>query len=82
MITAGVEVAAIEDERYFRSAAFRDPDGHLYRIATPPDFTVDEPADALGTRLCLPEDLEGRRVEIEDALRLRPAPSPKRTAAA
>jgi catechol 2,3-dioxygenase-like lactoylglutathione lyase family enzyme len=82
MISAGVEVGEIEDERYFRSAAFRDPDGHLYRIATPPDFTIDEPADALGSKLCLPEELEGRRDEIEEGLRLRPAPTPKRTAAA
>ncbi|OJU83709.1 MAG: hypothetical protein BGO11_10375 [Solirubrobacterales bacterium 70-9] len=79
---AEIEVGEIEDERYFSSVSFRDPDGHLYRIATPPYFTIDEAAGELGQKLCLPSELESRRGEIEESLRLRPAPTPRRTAAA
>lgn len=38
------------DRHYFVSVYFRDPDGQLIEIATRgPGFTVDEPAEALGT---------------------------------
>lgn len=80
LLDKGVEVGEIEDLVYYRTATFRDPDGHLLQLATPPDFTVDEPADKLGTRLCLPDSLEARREEIEALHRLRPAPTPQQVA--
>lgn len=73
----GIDVGPVEDLTYYRAATFRDPDGHLLQLATPPDFTVDEDADSLGGRLCLPEALEPRRTEIESTHRLRPAPVPR-----
>jgi glyoxalase family protein len=55
---------------YFRSLYFREPNGILFEIATDgPGFTADEPLDSLGERLALPPFLEGRRAEIESALK-------------
>lgn len=76
LVAADVEVGPIEDLRYYRAATFRDPDGHLFQLATAADFTVDEDQDTLGARLCLPEELEPRRSELESFHRLRPAPQP------
>jgi catechol 2,3-dioxygenase-like lactoylglutathione lyase family enzyme len=74
LLSAGTEVGEIEELGYSRGASFRDPDGHLLRIATEPEFTIDEPAGSLGERLCLPERMESRRTEIERFHELRPAP--------
>ena len=64
-----LEVTEVLDRSYFRSIYFRSPDGLLHEIATDgPGFAVDEPADQLGTGLSLPEWLEPRRDEIENAL--------------
>lgn len=62
------------DRKYFRSIYFREPGGVLLEIATdPPGFTVNEPAEQLGTRLNLPAWLEPLRGEIEQALpKVRP----------
>lgn len=76
LVTGGAEVGPIEDLLYYRAATFRDPDGHLFQLATAPDFTVDEDPDTLGARLCLPVGLEPRRSELEEIHRLRPAPEP------
>ena len=66
---AGIGVTEVKDRNYFRSIYFHEPGGVLFEIATEaPGFTVDEPVDRLGTRLCLPEALEARRGEIEAAL--------------
>ncbi len=63
------------DRGYFHSMYWREPGGVLFELATdPPGFSVDEPMEALGTRLCLPAWLEGRRDEIEARL---PALDPK-----
>jgi glyoxalase family protein len=59
------------DRDYFHSIYFTEPGGVLFEIATnPPGFTVDEPLDSLGTRLCLPEALEDGRALLEAALPL------------
>jgi catechol 2,3-dioxygenase-like lactoylglutathione lyase family enzyme len=76
-LSAGLDVGPVEDLTYYRAAVFRDPDGHLLQVATPPDFTIDEAPDALGQRLCLPEHLEARREEFERVHGLRPAPVPR-----
>lgn len=58
-----------KERNYFRSVYFREPGGVLFEIATNgPGFTVDEPADALGTSLKLPPWLEPERERIEAVL--------------
>lgn len=45
-----VRVEGIFNRKYFESIYFRDPDGCLIELATDtPGFTVDEPAESLGT---------------------------------
>ncbi len=57
------------DRKYFTSIYFREPGGVLFEIATSgPGFTVDEPKDVLGEALKLPDQLEGRRSELEKLL--------------
>jgi glyoxalase family protein len=80
--TAGVSTTAISDFTYYRTFFFRDPDGHICAIAARPDFTVDEPATALGRTLCLPSDLQEHRAEIERATALKAAPTIPQTVAA
>jgi glyoxalase family protein len=72
-----VEVTEVLDRRYFRSIYFRAPDGLLLEIATDgPGFTVDEPADALGSELKLPPGLEAKRDSVEAGLSsLEPRPA-------
>lgn len=66
---SGLNVTPIIDRKYFHSIYFHEPGGVLFEIATdPPGFTVDEPADQLGTCLNLPPWLEPLRGEIEQAL--------------
>jgi len=58
-----------KDRKYFRSIYFREPGGVLFEIATDiPGFAVDEPVEALGRELELPNFLEPRRKEIEGVL--------------
>ncbi len=62
-------VTPVIDRKYFHSIYFREPGGVLFEIATdPPGFAVDEPAEALGSRLQLPPWLEPRRAELEARL--------------
>ncbi|MDB2407279.1 ring-cleaving dioxygenase [Jannaschia sp.] len=69
MLTAGMKVTPVIDRQYFNAIYFREPGGVLFEIATdPPGFTRDEPLDALGQALMLPEQYEGRRQKIEAAL--------------
>jgi glyoxalase family protein len=65
----GLNVTPVIDRNYFHSIYFREPGGVLFEVATdPPGFTVDEPAESLGTSLKLPAQHEARRAEIEAAL--------------
>ena len=65
----GMDATDVIDRVYFRSIYAREPGGVLFEFATPePGFTADEPAEALGERLALPEWLEDRREEIEASL--------------
>jgi glyoxalase family protein len=51
----GVPVSGPYDRGYFTSIYFADPDGQILEIATAgPGFAIDEPADALGQQLILP----------------------------
>jgi glyoxalase family protein len=59
-------VTTMQNRDYFHSIYFREPGGVLFELATdPPGFTLDEPLEALGERLCLPEWIEPQRARIE-----------------
>jgi hypothetical protein len=64
--SALVQVTPMLEGQYFRSMHFRRPGGVLFEIATDvPGSGVDEPVDALGTKLkLLPGWLEPRRQGI------------------
>lgn len=62
-------ITPIIDRTYFHSIYFREPGGVLFEIATdPPGFSVDEPADSIGTSLVLPHWLENERLELQRTL--------------
>ena len=64
-----IPTTAVLDRDYFHSIYFREPGGVLFEIATDnPGFAIDEPLEALGEELCLPEWLELRRLELEQRL--------------
>jgi glyoxalase family protein len=66
LAAAGVGVTDIRDRTYFRSIYFREPGGVLFEVATmQPGFAIDEPLDALGRALKLPEWEEPHRAAIE-----------------
>jgi glyoxalase family protein len=66
---AGLHVTEVRDRQYFQSVYFREPGGILFEIATDtPGFTLDEPAETLGSSLRLPPWLEPRRASIEARL--------------
>jgi predicted esterase/catechol 2,3-dioxygenase-like lactoylglutathione lyase family enzyme len=65
----GLNPTPVLDRNYFRSIYFREPGGVIFEIATDaPGFATDEPMEALGSRLVLPEWLESRRERIVAAL--------------
>jgi len=65
----GFNISPVMDRTYFHSIYYREPGGVLFEIATNnPGFTLDEPADQLGTKLMLPPWLEPDRVAIERAV--------------
>jgi glyoxalase family protein len=69
LLARGVHVTPVLDRKYFKSIYFREPNGILLELATiPPGFGVDEPMEALGTSLTLPDWLESRRLAIEASL--------------
>jgi glyoxalase family protein len=55
LVDAGVKVTGPLDRGYFKSLYFADPDGQVLEIATAgPGYTIDEPADTLGSELLVP----------------------------
>lgn len=65
----GLRPTEIIDRKWFKSVYARTQGGVLFEFATKsPGYAVDEPLDALGEELVLPEWLEDRREEIEAAL--------------
>jgi len=69
LLARGVHVTPVLDRKYFKSIYFREPNGILLELATvPPGFGVDEPLEALGRSLTLPDWLEPRRRAIEASL--------------
>lgn len=66
---AGFGVTEVLDRSYFHSIYFRERGGVLFEIATDnPGFAIDEPVNALGESLKLPEWIEPNRAEIEKSL--------------
>lgn len=66
---AGFSVTDVMDRNYFHSIYFRERGGVLFEIATDtPGFAIDEPVDALGETLKLPEWFEPNRTAIEESL--------------
>ncbi|MET3938896.1 glyoxalase family protein [Paenibacillus sp. PvP094] len=65
----GYQPTPVRDRQYFNAIYFREAGGILFEIATdPPGFAKDEPADALGEKLMLPEWFEPYREQIEGNL--------------
>ncbi|MEA2683213.1 MAG: glyoxalase family protein [Chloroflexota bacterium] len=66
VVEAGREITPVIERKYFRSIYFREPGGVLFEIATDgPGFTVDEPAESLGTALQLPPQHEHKREGLD-----------------
>ncbi|MEO6327392.1 MAG: ring-cleaving dioxygenase [Ginsengibacter sp.] len=69
VLSKGLNITPKINRDYFFSLYFREPGGVLFELATDnPGFTIDEPANELGTRLKLPQRYETSRAQIEDAL--------------
>jgi glyoxalase family protein len=69
LVDLGLQVTPVIDRQYFHSIYFREPGDILFEIATDgPGFTIDEPADQLGSGLKLPKRLESQRKWIEQVL--------------
>jgi glyoxalase family protein len=69
LVKAGRNVTPMIDRYYFKSIYFREPGGVLFEIATDvPGFTVDEPAESLGTTLSLPPWFQVRRDRLDVTL--------------
>ena len=69
-------VSRVRDRYYYRSIYVRGPGGVLFELATEgPGLTVDEPVEALGSSLVLPDWAEEDREMIESQL---PAIDPPR----
>jgi glyoxalase family protein len=59
----------VRDRNYFHSIYYHEPGGVLFEIATnTPGFVIDEPVEALGETLKLPEWFEPNREAIEQEL--------------
>jgi len=79
LIDAGVHVSGPYNRGWFHSIYFRDPDGHIVEIATSgPGYAVDEPTDALGSKVVVPPgaELRGERDESVVRARIHPEPVP------
>jgi glyoxalase family protein len=69
LMRAGRNVTPVIDRWYFKSIYYREPGGVLFEIATDgPGFTVDEPAEKLGTTLSLPPWFQVRREQLDEVL--------------
>lgn len=74
---AGVKVTGPYDRGYFSSIYFTDPDGQVLEMATAgPGFAIDEPANALGRHLIVPDPsrLPAGRDEVTIAATTWPEP--------
>ncbi len=69
LLGVGRNVTPVIDRWYFKSIYYREPGGVLFEIATDrPGFTVDEPAEKLGSSLSLPPWFQVRRDLLDQTL--------------
>lgn len=69
LIDGTIGPTPVIDRQYFKSVYFREPGGILFEAATVlPGFTIDEPVEHLGEKLCLPAWEEKNRDRIEKRL--------------
>lgn len=72
LLKEGIHVSEVRDRTYFQSIYFQDPvrtGGTLFEIATDgPGFMVDEPFDALGHALQIPDRLAAAEGNLEQVL--------------
>lgn len=74
---AGVAVSGPYDRGWFHSIYFADPDGQILEMATAgPGYALDEPADALGEKLIMPDPSRLRGNRDEAAIRALTHPEP------
>ncbi len=77
LMDRGIAVSGPYDRGWFRSIYFSDPDGQILEIATAgPGYAIDEPADALGERLIMPDPARLRGNRDEAAIRALTHPEP------
>lgn len=69
VVARGFAPTDVKDRKYFHSVYFRPYAGMWFEMATAqPGFTVDEPEEALGEHLLLPDWEEPNRADIESVL--------------
>lgn len=69
LMAAGRQVTGVRDRNYFHSIYHAEPGGVIFEIATDgPGFDADEPLEALGRDLKLPDWLETRRDSVRARL--------------
>ncbi|MEO1090732.1 MAG: VOC family protein [Pseudomonadota bacterium] len=69
VVRLGMQVTSVIDRDYFAAIYFRTPGGVLFEVSTDgPGFTVDEPAERLGSELKLPKQHEHLRARLERSL--------------
>ena len=69
VIRRGLRPSPMISRKYFTSFYFREQNGILFEFSSMgPGYTADETVEELGSSLVLPEKLENRRKEIENAL--------------
>ena len=69
IIRRGLRPSPMISRKYFTSFYFREHNGILFEFSSMgPGYTADETVKELGSSLVLPEKLENRREEIEQAL--------------
>lgn len=79
LVESGIPVTKVLDRKYFHSIYFHEPGGVLFEIATEgPGFTVDEPAEELGSSLKLPSWLESEFDAIQRRLTPLELPAARR----
>lgn len=58
-------VSLVQDETYFQSIAFHEPGEVLFKLATiRPGLSVDEPIDALGEEVIIPEPFRRHKEDV------------------
>lgn len=77
LIGRRLQVSPVRDRDYFTSIYFREPEGVLMELATDaPGFMIDEPREALGGKLKIPDRHQSQKERIKAALPPLKTPDP------